>query len=78
MEPMSLPSRERGLKYGELIIDCFAGGSLPSRERGLKSAVVFYVLWLVESLPSRERGLKSDTYIYAERKNSRSPRGSVD
>ena len=33
---MSLPSRERGLKYAQFIIYADPSGSLPSRERGLK------------------------------------------
>ena len=33
---MSLPSRERGLKYGSLDTWRAYAGSLPSRERGLK------------------------------------------
>ena len=37
---MSLPSRERGLKYGFSWCNGNTGMSLPSRERGLKSAYV--------------------------------------
>ena len=33
---MSLPSRERGLKYVEGVVAAGLGRSLPSRERGLK------------------------------------------
>ncbi len=55
---MSLPSRERGLKYEweenyrNLIV------SLPSRERGLKLSAGANHLPNGLSLPSRERGLK--------------------
>ena len=34
--PLSLPSRERGLKYSWIILIGEHHGSLPSRERGLK------------------------------------------
>ena len=56
---VSLPSRERGLKY---IVERFASRdeqSLPSRERGLKSDISHATTYLEVSLPSRERGLKS-------------------
>ena len=36
MAMMSLPSRERGLKYAAVPVGSDAGKSLPSRERGLK------------------------------------------
>ena len=34
---LSLPSRERGLKFGQYAQESGYGKSLPSRERGLKS-----------------------------------------
>ena len=55
----SLPSRERGLKYGlDLLLLCLLHGSLPSRERGLKLALLVDLIAQLWSLPSRERGLK--------------------
>ena len=55
---LSLPSRERGLKFN-LVTDALKKiGSLPSRERGLKykqQTPHWKPHW---SLPSRERGLK--------------------
>ena len=57
---MSLPSRERGLKYGEVEQTYQSRQSLPSRERGLKCVYVAMAMddGTIESLPSRERGLK--------------------
>ena len=57
---MSLPSRERGLKYAYHVNrPTSISLSLPSRERGLKY-VLSSVMQLLQhaSLPSRERGLK--------------------
>ena len=56
---VSLPSRERGLKYDRLPPVAKAGPSLPSRERGLKWGRGWWLHPRSESLPSRERGLKS-------------------
>ena len=55
---MSLPSRERGLKfYWPINLNPYRT-SLPSRERGLKYQAYPLVLYQLWSLPSRERGLK--------------------
>ena len=55
---MSLPSRERGLKFVKYVKLWYHHMSLPSRERGLKF-VKYVKLWYHHrSLPSRERGLK--------------------
>ncbi len=54
----SLPSRERGLKYGEKALWRCGLWSLPSRERGLKLKEIRRVEKIIQSLPSRERGLK--------------------
>ena len=56
---LSLPSRERGLKYALSSLLCCCVQSLPSRERGLKYAQVEIKRLCGTSLPSRERGLKS-------------------
>ena len=55
---MSLPSRERGLKFSDMGVETDTLASLPSRERGLKSENVVQRIDDMESLPSRERGLK--------------------
>ena len=55
---LSLPSRERGLKFCKYLLSCKDLMSLPSRERGLKSAYIEDEEIVEESLPSRERGLK--------------------
>ena len=57
---MSLPSRERGLKYYGMYRIPDKIQSLPSRERGLKSKKVYWLGTFDRSLPSRERGLKFD------------------
>ena len=62
---MSLPSRERGLKWQADRQGQGARQSLPSRERGLKSVRRGLRLPGLVSLPSRERGLKySLSYRY--------------
>ena len=55
---LSLPSRERGLKYR--LPSSLPGSppSLPSRERGLKFPNLADEVHCLSSLPSRERGLK--------------------
>mgnify|MGYP006894389908 CR=1 FL=1 len=55
---VSLPTRERGLKYHCPIDDLRLNLSLPTRERGLKSPFTAVVTVLKPSLPTRERGLK--------------------
>ena len=55
---VSLPSRERGLKYSEAPSDRAGAVSLPSRERGLKCKRESNWHDCGWSLPSRERGLK--------------------
>ena len=55
---LSLPSRERGLKFAVTIGIKVFKKSLPSRERGLKSYELVTMLTQNRSLPSRERGLK--------------------
>ena len=59
---LSLPSRERGLKYllSNFLYSIFK--SLPSRERGLKCYGKCKNRFRDWSLPSRERGLK---FIYS-------------
>ena len=76
---MSLPSRERGLKFA--ICDGREETplmSLPSRERGLKCLYYTDVRGTVQSLPSRERGLKLMENVEEIQQWGRSPRGSVD
>ena len=66
---VSLPSRERGLKLGNVREKLAGGQSLPSRERGLKPARQSAPLGAAWSLPSRERGLKRHGfYRFAGRK----------
>ena len=55
---LSLPSRERGLKYQVQIQSAPPTQSLPSRERGLKYYSQVSCQQERVSLPSRERGLK--------------------
>ena len=55
---VSLPSRERGLKYANELKSGIPGQSLPSRERGLKYNILALETDHLQSLPSRERGLK--------------------
>ena len=55
---LSLPSRERGLKYSFHLSVTLLITSLPSRERGLKSMGDLTAVFKAMSLPSRERGLK--------------------
>ena len=55
---VSLPSRERGLKYLVGLNQARATKSLPSRERGLKLTGNPKTSGSAMSLPSRERGLK--------------------
>ena len=75
---MSLPSRERGLKYDFTVTVEVIIGSLPSRERGLKYPSMMHSKSGNRSLPSRERGLKSWVHIRNTALYSRSLRGSVD
>ena len=75
---VSLPSRERGLKFVRGSGSNQHKKSLPSRERGLKfPGIAIYFVW-VESLPSRERGLKSVSHDVNSIFFRRSLRGSVD
>ena len=56
---LSLPVRERGLKFTVERTNDTHHASLPVRERGLKCETGKQeVLELIESLPVRERGLK--------------------
>ena len=57
---VSLPMRERGLKYYRLAGRDIPAESLPMRERGLKWVRDAVDLREMLSLPMRERGLKSD------------------
>ena len=76
---LSLPSRERGLKYGNAGKTICYNQSLPSRERGLKFKAVDAIGRFFSSLPSRERGLKYLKKLMLYQSTvSRSLRGSVD
>ena len=55
---MSLPTRERGLKYGSQRSGRRQAESLPTRERGLKFLFLRRDVVPGRSLPTRERGLK--------------------
>ena len=57
---LSLPSRERGLKYVRGVVSPVRATSLPLRERGLKYLLLDVLSGVNRSLPSRERGLKFD------------------
>ena len=52
----SLPTRERGLKHGQLISADIVWTSLPTRERGLKPLLHSHNFPAQLSLPTRERG----------------------
>ena len=70
---MSLPSRERGLKWR---CRCPSAGqtlSLPSRERGLKWRCRCPSAGQTLSLPSRERGLKSGRCAFLYRQSGSLP-----
>ena len=60
---LSLPTRERGLKYRRGFAHTQLSLSLPTRERGLKSCNYRRIDFVTRSLPTRERGLKSTKYI---------------
>ena len=60
---MSLPLRERGLKYHSLTSITTAPASLPLRERGLKCNKIKAFEEIGRSLPLRERGLKSSIAV---------------
>ena len=74
----SLPSRERGLKFGPLWGLQTDKWSLPSRERGLKWNSVHLTPAYAASLPSRERGLKYQVGMLGVENLRRSLHGSVD
>ena len=75
---MSLPSRERGLKYCVLPAGDDQRPSLPSRERGLKWHAHGVRAGQAMSLPSRERGLKFWPGVGVGTQPRRSLHGSVD
>ena len=58
LNSVSLPLRERGLKFYGLFHIPLAAASLPLRERGLKSTTPMHYTPFSPSLPLRERGLK--------------------
>ena len=69
---LSLPTRERELKFCILIITYWDKLSLPTRERELKYQYAYTQMKLRKSLPTRERELKfkysvifPNTYIVA-------------
>ena len=59
---VSLPVRERGLKFFAVLLIFRVIRSLPVRERGLKLMQTVKDKYLSESLPVRERGLKCTHY----------------
>ena len=75
---MSLPSRERGLKFCSAHTTRLMLVSLPSRERGLKLMKEDGTKESLLSLPSRERGLKLRSTVHPRLPVRRSLRGSVD
>ena len=75
---MSLPMRERGLKYQGTGAQWDEVQSLPMRERGLKLHLRGGRARQFASLPMRERGLKSPYGTTGNINMSRSPCGSVD
>ena len=85
---MSLPLRERGLKFFKIYKLFYKKVSLPLRERGLKYAplagawIEIYIIGcpvsLSMSLPLRERGLKFPRFYLQHAVDRRSPCGSVD
>ena len=76
---MSLPSRERGLKYTYLWMVMRMLESLPSRERGLKLLCLNILRGRILVAPLAEAWIEMQ--INTSNMNdllSRSPRGSVD
>ena len=66
LEIVSLPPRERGLKYLVLsIFKCMGILSLPPRERGLKFFNFLEECLSLPSLPPRERGLKYTLFCHS-------------
>ena len=55
---VSLPTRERGLKFLKAPACTRYNLSLPTRERGLKYYLMSLTILKIPSLPTRERGLK--------------------
>ena len=70
---MSLPTRERGLKFDNTIICNILHASLPTRERGLKYSLPLPHTLELWSLPTRERGLKLKSACYINQKHSVAP-----
>ena len=75
---MSLPTRERGLKYNPKVYIRRGELSLPTRERGLKSETGNSSNASGKSLPTRERGLKYVWRWFDDADKGRSLHGSVD
>ena len=76
---MSLPSRERGLKYRDIVLWQMWLESLPSRERGLKLYTCYYNTWSEHVAPLAGAWIE---IVYNWKVSAaapgRSPRGSVD
>ena len=75
---MSLPSRERGLKYKNIFVDYHTGNVAPLAGALIEIPVTVIVDETNQSLPSRERGLKFEYDEDALENLGRSPRGSAD
>ena len=79
IEPVvSLPSRERGLKYKFVQHAAVAFLVAPLAGAWIEISGTFLPCREPESLPSRERGLKSSFAVDLDTTARRSPRGSVD
>ena len=75
---LSLPSRERGLKYKIMVKHPFQLGVAPFAGAWIEIAYTKPQCNLLKSLPSRERGLKSAERVDELNPSRRSLRGSVD
>ena len=76
---MSLPSRERGLKFVDGLLSNIQPQVAPLA--GAWIEIIYQTFALINcqaSLPSRERGLKYGAIKQYYGEGSRSPRGSVD
>ena len=78
LSTVSLPSRERGLKFVESNSYCYKSSVAPLAGAWIEITDDDGKLTGNMSLPSRERGLKSPDGTPLQRNLCRSPRGSVD
>ena len=76
---LSLPSRERGLKFSAEKVSHHSTQSLPSRERGLKSLRFVIVTPIASVAPFAGAWIEMSYFLYFRNTQlRRSLRGSVD